>query len=71
MDSRTECPSDICLIEELMMVSDEDMRIRSPLTLENSPEESAAARSLGQSLLVESVSSGPAFTTRSGGMSLL
>ena len=71
LDSNTECPSARCLAEEFAIVSEDDMRIISPLTLANSPEESARAISFEQSFETESEIALLGFTTRSGGMSLL
>ena len=71
LDSITECPSARCLAEELAIVSDDEMMIKSPTTLENKPEESAIALSLELSFQVESEISLLDLTTSSGGISLL
>ena len=71
LDSITECPSARCLTEEFAIVSEDEIMIKSPLTLVKSPAESATALSLAASFHVESETSLLDLTTRSGGMSLL
>ena len=70
LDSRTECPSEMCLSEELTMVSEGEMSIKPPLVLQNRPAESAVAMSLVQSGRVSAMAFA-ASMTRSGGISLV